>query len=142
MAPRQPEGEMAPLIDLEGLAHRVRAKRNSKGLSVREAAADIGISAPTLSRVERGLHMPEPENLLRLARWAGIRIDPVLHQGARRIRNADVHEPGVPTIEAVELHLRADKNLSPEDATALNEIFRRAYHALSETSGRSKGKGR
>ena len=119
-----------PIIDPVDLGDRVRAKRRSKQLSIREAAAEIGVSAPTLSRVERGA-LPDRQNLLRLARWAGVRIDPVLHTDARRARNALIHDPGASTPEAVELHLRADKNLSRDDAEALAEMFRVAYKALS-----------
>src|SRR5258705_12189185 len=98
-------------IDAVDLGDRVRAKRRSKKLSIRQAAEEVGVSAPTISRVERG-HLPERENLLRLARWAGVRIDPVLHDYTGRRRNAVVHGLDASTVEAVELHLRADKNLS------------------------------
>src|SRR5439155_26132545 len=110
----RPDGSQPPekmFIDPVELGDRVRAKRRSKKLSIREAADEIGVSAPTISRVERG-HLPERENLLRLARWAEVRIDPVLHDDARRLRNALVHGPAASTVEAVELHLRADQNLS------------------------------
>ncbi|MDQ5819908.1 MAG: helix-turn-helix domain-containing protein [Actinomycetota bacterium] len=129
------------LIDAIELAKRVRAKRRSKKLSIREAAEVVGVSAPTISRVERG-HVPERETLLRLARWAGVRIDPVLHENARRVRTIVVHGPDASTLEAVELHLRADKNLSRDDAEALSEMFRLAYDALSAKQARSKGKGK
>jgi transcriptional regulator with XRE-family HTH domain len=133
----QPEN----LIDAIELGDRVRAKRRSKKLSIREAAELVGVSAPTISRVERG-HLPEREILLRLARWAGVPLDPVLHENARRTRNAVVHSPDASTLEAVELHLRADKNLSRGDAEALSEMFRLAYDALSAKQARSKGKGK
>src|SRR6266511_4254059 len=139
----RPDGSQPPamLIDPVELGDRVRAKRRSKKLSIREAAAEVGVSAPTISRVERG-HLPERENLLRLARWAGVRIDPVLHHDVRRVRNALVHGPEASTVEAVELHLRADKNLSRDDAEALSEMFRLAYDALSDKQARAKGKGK
>jgi transcriptional regulator with XRE-family HTH domain len=129
------------LIDAVELGDRVRAKRRSKKLSIREAAEEVGVSAPTISRVERG-HLPERENLLRLARWAGVRIDPVLHDKASRRRNVVVHAPDASTVEAVELHLRADKNLSRDDAEALSEMFRLAYDALSAKEVRAKDKGK
>jgi transcriptional regulator with XRE-family HTH domain len=129
------------LIDPVELGDRVRAKRRSKKFSIREAAEEVGVSAPTISRVERG-HLPERENLLRLARWAGLRIDPVLHDNARQARNALVHGPNASTVEAVELHLRADKNLSRGDAETLSEMFRLAYDALSEKQARAKDKGK
>lgn len=139
----RPDGPQPPemLIDPVELGDRVRAKRRSKKLSIREAAEEIRVSAPTISRVERG-HLPERENLLRLARWAGVRIDPVLHDSARRVRNVVVHSPDASTVEAVELHLRADKNLSRDDAEALSEMFRLAYDALSSKQARQKGKGK
>lgn len=136
MAEQGPEPEL--IMDAAELGARVRAKRRSRQLTIREAAKETGVSAPTLSRVERGLHLPERENLLRLARWAGVRLDPVLHSDARRARNAVVHEPSASTIEAVELHLRADRNLNRDDAEALAEMFRVAYVALS-SKGRSGG---
>jgi transcriptional regulator with XRE-family HTH domain len=141
--PDRPDGSqpIEKFIDPIVLGDRVRAKRRSKKQSIREAAEEVGVSAPTISRVERG-HLPERENLLRLARWAGVRIDPDIHRDARRARNVVVHDPGASTIEAVELHLRADKNLSRDDAEALSEMFRLAYDALSGKRGRAKGKGK
>jgi transcriptional regulator with XRE-family HTH domain len=141
MAERSDGPQPEILIDPVDLGDRVRAKRRSKNLSIRQAAEEVGVSAPTISRVERG-HLPERENLLRLARWAEVRIDPVLHDSARHARNAAVHGPDASTLEAVELHLRADKNLSRDDAEALAEMFRLAYDALSAKQARSKGKGK
>jgi transcriptional regulator with XRE-family HTH domain len=141
MAGRDSEPQGETLTDEIQLAKRVRAKRRSKGLSIRAAAAEANVSAPTLSRVERG-HVPERDTLLRLARWAGVRIDPVLHEGTARTRNTAVHGPDASTLEAVELHLRADKNLSRDDAEALSEMFRLAYGALVQKEARARGRGK
>jgi transcriptional regulator with XRE-family HTH domain len=116
------------LIDPVELGDRLRAKRRSQKLSIRQAADETGVSAPTLSRVERG-HLPDSENLLRLARWAGLRIDPAT---ARAARNRAVHDPSASTLEAIELHLRADKDLTRDDAEALTEMFRVAYEHLAD----------
>lgn len=138
MTTRRDESPTETLADVIELAQRVRAKRRSLGVTIREAAADAGVSAPTLSRVERG-HLPERENLLRLARWADIRIDPLLHDKGLREEGASVHGPNATTVEAVELHLRADDNLSREDAEALSEMFRLAYGALAQKQSRKQG---
>ncbi len=140
MADRTDNGVEPPdtIIDPVEFGDRVRAKRRSKGLSIRQAAAETGVSAPTLSRVEGGAHLPDRQNLLKLARWAGIPIDPGVHAGVRA-RNRAIHDPGASPIEAVELHLRADKNLEREDADALTEMFRVAYEHLA---GKQKGKQR
>ena len=131
------------IIDPVELGDRLRARRHSEGLSIREVAQQIGVSAPTLSRVERGQHLPERRNLLRIARWAGVRIDPALHpDDARQLRNQVVHSPDASTIEAVKMHLRADKNLDRDDAAALSELFRIAYQAVSGKRQVKKGKAK
>jgi transcriptional regulator with XRE-family HTH domain len=120
--------ETAPIVDPVLLAARVRAKRESEGLSLRAAAKALGMSAATISRVETGEHLPERDHLLRLARWAGVQLD----EDAKGRRTRDVHGPEASTMEAVELHLRADKNLKPEDAEILVDVMRTAYNRLSK----------
>jgi len=127
--------EPADLIDRVELGDRLRAKRRSERLSIRQVAGVTGVSAATLSRVERG-HLPDTENLLRLARWAGLAIDTT--SDARAQRNEAVHAASASTIEAIELHLRADKDLSRADAEALTEMFRVAYEHLADKKPRRK----
>jgi transcriptional regulator with XRE-family HTH domain len=116
------------LIDPAELARRVRAKREAKELSLRAAAKSLGMSAATLSRVESGEHLPERDHLLRLADWAEL----PLGTETRRRRNRLVHGDHASTVEAVELHLRADKNLDPDDAEILVELVRTAYDRMSK----------
>ena len=52
----QPKDGPPSLIDPVVLGDCLRAKRHGEGLSMREVAKQIGVSAPTLSRVERGQH--------------------------------------------------------------------------------------
>lgn len=117
-------------VDAAELARRVRARRHELGLSLRGAAAKAGVSAPTLSRVERGGYLPERENLFRLLRWTGLELERQPPAGEQTEAPRDVHPPEAPTMEAVELHLRADRNLKEEDAEALVEMFRLAYERL------------
>jgi hypothetical protein len=46
---------------------------------------------------------------------------------------AVVYFPHESTPEIVEAHLRADRNLTPETADALSELFRVAYSQFSRT---------
>lgn len=125
-APDPPAPEV--LIDPVALAERVRAHRHGLGLSLRAAAKEANVSPATLSRVERGDYLPARENLLKLARWAHIPIDPqVLGKAPRR---REPHPSDAEPIEAVELHLRADKNLRDDQADTLVRMFRAAYEAL------------
>lgn len=123
-----PGGVSAPSIDPAELARRVKAKREAEGLSLRAAGKALGVSAATLSRVESGEHLPERDHLLVLAHWAGL----PLGAAGRRRRNQLVHGEDASTVEAVELHLRADKDLDPEDAEILVQLVRTAYDQMSK----------
>lgn len=118
----------APSIDARTLARHVKAKREAEGLSLRAAAKLLDMSAATISRVETGEHLPERDHLLRLAAWAGMPLDSI----ARRRRNQLVHGHDASTVEAVELHLRADKDLDPNDAEILVQLVRTAYNQMSK----------
>jgi transcriptional regulator with XRE-family HTH domain len=110
------------------LATRVKARRHALGISLRAAAAAAGVSAATLSRVERGDYMPERDNLFRLLRWVGA---PAAAPG----EHAEPHPPGAATMEAIELHLRADKDLSAADAETIAQMVRLAYDRLKGSGG-------
>jgi transcriptional regulator with XRE-family HTH domain len=102
------------------LGARLRARRRELGLNLREAAAASGVSTATLSRVERG-RLPDRDNIFKLIDWLGL-------GGGEAY--AEPHPPGAGTLEAIELHLRADKELSRDDADALSQMVRLAYERL------------
>ena len=54
----------------------MRARRASTSLEA--LAAELGVSQPTLSRVERGTHRPSADTARALARWLGWTTDQVL----------------------------------------------------------------
>lgn len=118
-----------PEVDAHELAKRVHAKRDSQKLSLRGAAKELEMSAATISRVESGEHLPERDHLIRLANWAGL---PLGSAGARQARNAAVHGDNAETLEAVELHLRADQDLDADDAEILVELVRAAYERMQK----------
>lgn len=95
-------------------------------MSLREAAADVGVSAATLSRVESGDYLPERDNLFRLLAWLGL-------SGATP--SSEPHPPGAATMEAIELHLRADKELSDADAETIAQLVRLAYERMRKGAG-------
>jgi hypothetical protein len=45
-----------------------------------------------------------------------------------------IYYPQEPVPEIVEAHLRADRNLTPETAAALSEVFRVAYSSYKQLS--------
>lgn len=133
------------LIDTEELGRAIRRRREELELSLRDVADQTNVSASTLSRIENGTGKPDADNIARLTTWLDVPLERIL-SGGRHKRNeakAVVYYPHESTPEIVEAHLRADRNLSPETADALSELFRVAYSQFSRTEqGRSARKRR
>ncbi|MCA1608970.1 MAG: hypothetical protein LC730_05885, partial [Acidobacteria bacterium] len=58
-------------------------------------------------------------------------IDRVMNRGSEKSVEPIVYYPHEPVTDIVEAHLRADKNLTPDTAKALSELFRVAYKQFS-----------
>lgn len=128
------------------LGRAIRRKREEMGLSLRDVADETSVSASTLSRIENGTGKPDADNIARLMNWLDMPMERVM--GARREDGDDstkavVYFPHEATPDIVEAHLRADRNLSPETAKALSELFRVAYTQFSAPGSDTRGrKGR
>lgn len=121
---------MSYQMALARISGLIKARRREHNISLREAARQSGISPSTLSRIERGASpsLPDAENLDRLARWLGMSVnDLITPESEDEIPDLPHKPPEMNMPEFVEVHLRADKNLSPETAAALAELFRLAY---------------
>jgi len=109
-------------IDRSLLSDLVRCHRQRRRLSLREAAVEARVSAPTLQRVEAG-QMPTALTLLRLADWLGMSVDdlrgkhPPTRQG---------------TVQQIEVFLRADPKLDKDTATAIANIVREVYDGFAK----------
>ncbi|MGH9943414.1 MAG: helix-turn-helix domain-containing protein [Pyrinomonadaceae bacterium] len=135
------------LVNTAELGRALRRKREDAGLSLRDVADETGVSASTLSRIENGTGKPDADNIARLTAWLDMPMERVM---SGRQTDADgskavIYFPQESTPAIVEAHLRADRNLSPETAAALSELFRVAYSQFShpgatETRGRGKRK--
>jgi transcriptional regulator with XRE-family HTH domain len=128
------------LVNTEELGRAVKRRREELGLSLRDLADKTGVSASTLSRIENGTGKPDADNIARLTAWLDMPMERIL--GSRQPDSGEakpvVYFAREPTPEIVEAHLRADRNLTPETAAALSELFRVAYAQFSR-SGQSKG---
>ena len=114
------------------LGRAIKRRREELGLSLRDVADVTNVSASTLSRIENGTGKPDADNIARLTGWLDMPIDRVMNkQGGGSNVEPVVYYPDEATPEIVEAHLRADKNLSPETAKALSELFRVAYKQFS-----------
>lgn len=121
------------LVNTIELGRAIRRKREEQGLSLRDVADETGVSASTLSRIENGTGKPDADNIARLTAWLNMPMERVMgHMDA----DGDAAQPVVyfpqeSMPEIVEAHLRADRNLTPETAKALSELFRVAYAQFS-----------
>ena len=113
-----------PQPNYELVRERLKRARRQRNLSLRDVAEEIGVSASTLSRIERGAGAPDLPTLNKLIDWLEIRPDAV-YQIKRRSSKS------VP--EEVEVLLRADKEIDPKTATTLARIFRTAYKEMTST---------
>jgi len=105
------------MVTLENLGLRVREKRGEQG--IRAAAAEIGISHATLSRVERGF-MPDLANYRRICRWLGINVEDVTGVSA-----------ATPASKA-RVHFRKKKTVSAKTAQNLAQMILIAQAAMAE----------
>jgi transcriptional regulator with XRE-family HTH domain len=121
------------LINTEELGRAIRRRREELELSLRDVADQTKVSASTLSRIENGTGKPDADNIARLTSWLDMPLERILGRGRDDINDAKavVYYPHESTPEIVEAHLRADRNLSPETADALSQLFRVAYSQFS-----------
>lgn len=111
-------------IDLKKLAVLVSKKR--AGRPLREVAEEIGgVSAPTLSRIEKG-NLPDIDTFMRLCRWLRVSPEDFQSKHAKTTVEADITSP-----ERICAFLRADRTLPPETSKALATLIEVAYKGLS-----------
>ena len=111
---------MASRIDSEKLSLMVKSKRGKLGL--RSASKEIGISAPTLSRIEQG-NLPDIETYLKICEWLVVPSD--------YFTKAESQESTQTIITA---SLRADKTLSQETVDSLIKFINLAYNQVNNSN--------
>ena len=109
---RQGESMDTGQVDVKLLSQLLQSKRGNK--SLREAAADIGITAPTLQRLEGG-QTPTVDTLVKLVRWLGVSIDDL---------RAGPKKPKRDTLTEIEVLLRADPKLDGDAAETIANVAR------------------
>lgn len=115
-------------INFDGLAALVRSHRESRGITLRDASRESGVSSSTLSRLERGEARPDLDTVQLLVDWIGVPLarvaTPTFPAPAKARRKKET------PLENVEIQFRADPNLDPKAAEALIRIVREAYQAM------------
>lgn len=103
-------------VDMDLVSDLLKNKRGA--MSLRKAAAEIGVSAPTLQRIE-AKQVPTTSSLVRVAEWLGVSVDDL-----RRSRR---EERSRSTVEQIEVYLRADPNLDKDAATTIASVVKQVY---------------
>ncbi len=119
------------LINTADLGKAIKRRREELKLSLRDVADVVDVSASTLSRIENGTGRPDADNIARLSQWLNMPVDRLFRQQSSAVEPV-IYYPHEATPEIIDAHLRADKNLSPETANALSELFRVAYKQFSK----------
>lgn len=113
------------------LGKAIKRHRMERGISLRDAADETNVSASTLSRIENGTGRPDADNIARISQWLDMPVDRMMKKQSDDTVEPVVYYPHEATPEIVSAHLRADRNLAPETAEALSELFRVAYTQFS-----------
>lgn len=102
-----------------GLGQKVARKRGSMG--IRAAAGEIGVSAATLSRVERG-HLPDSRTLGKICVWVGVDPAAVIGGGV----------PAQRTLPAVQMGFKQGQAFSAKTAKSLASLIIAAHNQFLE----------
>lgn len=117
-------------ITIEQLGPMLKERRGSRG--IRAVAAEIGISAATLSRVETG-KQPDLDTFSKICRWLNIDPGEVLGFSVTSDQNGgtSIRE----TIgSGVYAHFRAEKVMKPETAQHLGALILAVQQAVGSES--------
>jgi transcriptional regulator with XRE-family HTH domain len=119
------------LISTAELGKAIKRRREELKLSLRDVGDLTEVSASTLSRIENGTGRPDADNIARLTQWLDMPVDRLMRHNDENVEPV-IYYPHEATTEIISAHLRADKNLTPETAEALSELFRVAYKQFSK----------
>jgi transcriptional regulator with XRE-family HTH domain len=123
--PKQQQ-EVAPMaqsrLDVAALYVTLDSERRQRQLSWRQLAQQARVGPSTLSRMAQG-HRPDVDSFVALVQWLGVPAEQFMRgseEGGAGERKATV------AAQAVASLLRADRNLDPDSAAAIDDIFQAA----------------
>lgn len=108
-------------FDAMGFYRALDGQRQARGLNWKQVAAQSGVTASTLTRMAQGKR-PDVDGLAALAAWSGLNADDYIRSVEPR--------PEAEPLAKISTYLRSDRNLSPEAATALDEMIKAAYRQM------------
>jgi transcriptional regulator with XRE-family HTH domain len=117
-------------LDVAALYVTLDSERQQRELSWRQLAQEAGVGPSTLSRMAQG-NRPDVDSFVALVQWLGMPAEQFMRGG---LGDADDRRPTVPA-QAVASLLRADKNLDPDSAGAIDDILQAAMR-LAQKRGK------
>jgi transcriptional regulator with XRE-family HTH domain len=118
------------VVDVGGLYEALDLKRRNDDLSWREAAAKMGVSPSTLTRMAQGAS-PDVEGFGKMVQWLGVSADDFIARTKGRTSRKSEE-----LLVVVSRHLRASKELDAKSAKALETIIEAAYRQVKDLKGR------
>ena len=116
---------------VEGLGEYLKEQRVAAELSVRQLAAQAGVSNPYLSQIERGLRRPAAEVLQQIAKALRISAEQLY------IR-AGIVDPHAGSAGSVELAILGDSKLTERQKQSLLDVYA-SFLALNGASDNADG---
>lgn len=117
-------------FDAAGFYAALDATRQARSLTWKAVAEGARVSASTLSRMAQGKR-PDLDGLAALSAWSGLQADHFVRSEKPR--------PNAEPLAVISAQLRQDDALTPEAATALDELIRTTYERLRRTNPRGEG---
>ena len=109
-------------VDVEALYAALDSKRQAKSLSWRSLASKLEITPSTFTRMAQGLK-PDVDTFATLLRWLGMPQEEFLRPTKHKAENAD-------HVAMISSYLRGAKNITQEEAEALEDIISAAFRHL------------
>jgi transcriptional regulator with XRE-family HTH domain len=109
-------------LDVAALYVTLDSERQQRGLSWRQLAHEAGVGASTLSRMAQG-NRPDVDSFVALVQWLGMPAEQFMRGGATGDTGG---RQATGSAQAVASLLRADKNLDPDSAAAIDDILQAA----------------
>ncbi len=110
-------------FDAAGLYAALDTERQSRGLTWKKVAGAAEVSASTLTRMAQGKR-PDVDSLAALLSWAGLSAEVF-------IRRTDAPPAEADTLTKITAYLRADAELSPTSADAIEKVLRATYELVT-----------
>ena len=109
-------------FDGEAFYAALDAVRAARRQNWKQVAGQSGVSASTLTRMAQGKR-PDVDSLAALVAWSGVDADDF-------VRSDDDEKPDAEPLAMISTYLRSDQNLTPEAATAMEQVIKATYEMV------------